>query len=39
MTYFYGNGMPMDENAFVVVDISGVKPYALEVKVVERAEA
>lgn len=38
MTYFYGNGMPMDENAFVVVDISGVKPYALEVKVVERAE-
>ncbi len=38
MTYFYGNGMPMDENAFVVVDISGVKPYALEVKVVERTE-
>jgi hypothetical protein len=28
----------MDENAFVVVDISGVKPYALEVKVVERTE-
>lgn len=38
MTYFYGNGMPMDENAFVVADISGVKPYALEVKVVERTE-
>lgn len=38
MTYFYGNGMPLDDNAFVVADISGVKPSVLDVRVIERTE-
>lgn len=37
MTYFYGNGMPLDENAFVVANISGIKPYVQQVKIVEEA--
>ena len=37
MTYFYGAGMPMDDNAFVVANISGIKPYVQQVKVVEDA--
>ena len=36
MTYFYGNGMPLDDNAFVVADISGIKPSVLDVRVIER---
>lgn len=35
MTYFYGNGRALDENDFVVVDISGLKPASLLVKVEE----
>lgn len=38
MTYFYGNGMPLDDNAFVVADISGIKPSVLDVRVIERTE-
>lgn len=36
MTYFYGNGMPLDDNAFVVADISGIQPSVLDVRVIER---
>lgn len=36
MTYFYGNGMPLDENAFIVADISGIKSSVLDVRVIER---
>lgn len=38
MTYFYGNGMPLDDNAFVVADISGIKPSVLDVRVIERVD-
>ena len=38
MTYFYGNGMPLDDNAFVVADISGIKPSVLDVRVIERTQ-
>ncbi len=38
MTYFYGYGRPIDENDFIVVDISGVKPFVLDVRVIERTE-
>lgn len=38
MTYFYGNGMPLDDNAFVVADISAIKPSVLDVRVIERTE-
>lgn len=38
MTYFYGNGMPLDDNAFVVADISGIQPHVLDVRVIERTE-
>lgn len=38
MTYFYGNGMPLDDNAFVVADISGIKPSVLDVRVIERPQ-
>lgn len=33
----YGNGMPMDNNAFVRVDISGLKPATYKVELVEQA--
>ena len=32
----YGNGMPMDNNAFVNVDISGLKPAIYQVQLVEQ---
>lgn len=32
----YGNGMPMDNNAFVNVDISGLKPATYQVQLVEQ---
>lgn len=35
LTYFYGYGKPLDENAFVLLDISGLKPTNLKVEVVE----
>lgn len=35
MTYFYGYGKPMDDNAFLYLDISGLKPANLTVEVVE----
>lgn len=38
MSYLYGYGMPLDDNAFVVADISGIKPSVLDVRVIERTE-
>ena len=35
ITKLYGNGMPLDGNAFVVADISGLTPANLEVTVKE----
>lgn len=35
----YGNGVPKDNYSFIVVDISTLKPYVREVKVVESATA
>lgn len=35
---FYGNGRPMDENAFVYLDITGLKPYVQKVEVVNASE-
>lgn len=35
ITKMYGNGMPLDDNAFVLADISGLKPANLEVTVNE----
>ncbi len=34
----YGNGRATDENAFLLLDISGLKPAALDVRVVNAAE-
>lgn len=34
----YGNGRPMDENAFVYLDITGLKPYVQKVEVVNASE-
>lgn len=36
---FTGNGRPLDNNAFVLCDISGLSPAALEVVVVDKSEA
>lgn len=33
LTYLYGYGKALDENAFIVADISGLKPYVREVYV------
>ena len=38
MSYLYGYGMPLDDNAFVVADISGIKSSVLDVRVIERTE-
>lgn len=38
MSYLYGYGTPLDDNAFVVADISGIKPSVLDVRVIERTE-
>ena len=37
--FLYGYGRAMDENAFVLLDISGLESAALEVKVVSKPEA
>ena len=34
LTYLYGNGQALDENAFLLLDISGLKPYVPTVKTV-----
>ena len=34
----YGNGRPMDENAFILLDISGLTPYVQQVKVTNAAD-
>lgn len=34
----YGNGRPMDDNAFVLLDITGVKPYVQKVEVTNAAD-
>lgn len=34
----YGNGRPLDENAFVYLDISGLVPYVQQVKVTNAAD-
>ena len=33
LTYLYGNGRALDENAFYLADISGLKPYVKQVEV------
>lgn len=37
--FLYGNGKPLDNNAFVVLDISGVQPMAYRVEAVTSAAA
>lgn len=37
LTYLYGNGRALDENAFLLLDISGLKPYVPTVKTVTEA--
>ena len=34
LTKLYGNGQPLDENAFVLLDIEGLKPMTVKVEVV-----
>lgn len=34
----YGNGRPLDENAFILLDISGLTPYVQQVKVTNAAD-
>lgn len=37
--FLYGNGKPLDNNAFAVLDISGVQPMTYRVEMVSSAEA
>ena len=39
MAKLFGAGFPMDEYAFVLLDVSALKPYALTVKVQQDAAA
>lgn len=38
LTKFYGHGQPKDNNSFVLLDITGLKPYVLNVKVENASE-
>lgn len=38
-THLYGNGMPLDNNAFEYIDISGLKPPVIQVQNVTEANA